>query len=434
MEKQTMGSFIAALRRAAGMTQRELAERLNVSDKAVSRWERDESAPDLSLLPVIADLFGITIDELVRGRRSAGFKREETVQSEDAVRSDERVRRGIQTIAGRELAKLCNRSLIAAGIDAAGLVVVLLCNYCFTAANLGFFLSLLFYGAAALLETVFIRNYFTSIGGRMTAVHGASEDTRIDTYLSSYREQGSKSALMVYAFSVGLLSATLPFAFAPSYTGLILSVLQLFECLLWGAVGASLIVLLYHFVFRPILTQKGILPKAPAPTERDIARRRIRKQYALVLAILLTMTGIGTGIFHNIPVSNYAQAVVFEDFDSFRAFMEQSTGESNVVITDDSSQMIQIPDGEVDLSDRQDWETDTITDADGNVLCQYVWRNETVASVSYPESGLPIRVCTFQAMQAAYEFQKTVDSGFAILAVMEVAVCWLLCRRRSQKV
>ena len=64
MEKQTMGSFIAALRRAAGMTQRELAERLNVSDKAVSRWERDECAPDLMLIPVIADLFGITADEL----------------------------------------------------------------------------------------------------------------------------------------------------------------------------------------------------------------------------------------------------------------------------------------------------------------------------------------------------------------------------------
>ena len=41
MEKKTIGSFIAALRRANGLTQKELAEKLNVSDKAVSRWERD---------------------------------------------------------------------------------------------------------------------------------------------------------------------------------------------------------------------------------------------------------------------------------------------------------------------------------------------------------------------------------------------------------
>ena len=44
MEKKTMGSFLAALRRASGMTQKELAERLNVSDKSVSRWERADGA------------------------------------------------------------------------------------------------------------------------------------------------------------------------------------------------------------------------------------------------------------------------------------------------------------------------------------------------------------------------------------------------------
>ena len=67
MGKRTIGSFISVLRRAQGWTQRDLAEKLCVSDKAVSRWERDESAPDLSLLPLIADLFGITVDELLRG-------------------------------------------------------------------------------------------------------------------------------------------------------------------------------------------------------------------------------------------------------------------------------------------------------------------------------------------------------------------------------
>lgn len=45
MERKTIGSFIAALRKANGMTQKELADRLPVSDKAVSRWERDECAP-----------------------------------------------------------------------------------------------------------------------------------------------------------------------------------------------------------------------------------------------------------------------------------------------------------------------------------------------------------------------------------------------------
>ena len=53
------------------MTQKELAERLNVSDKSVSRWERDDGAPDLALIPVIAEVFGVTCDELLRGERAA---------------------------------------------------------------------------------------------------------------------------------------------------------------------------------------------------------------------------------------------------------------------------------------------------------------------------------------------------------------------------
>lgn len=69
MEKKTLGSFLAALRKANGMTQKDLADRLNVSDKAVSRWERDENCPDLTLIPVIADIFGVTSDELLRGER-----------------------------------------------------------------------------------------------------------------------------------------------------------------------------------------------------------------------------------------------------------------------------------------------------------------------------------------------------------------------------
>ena len=51
MAKNTIGQFIAALRKAKGMTQQDVANRLNVSNKAVSRWERDECAPDLSIIP-----------------------------------------------------------------------------------------------------------------------------------------------------------------------------------------------------------------------------------------------------------------------------------------------------------------------------------------------------------------------------------------------
>lgn len=59
-----VGENIAALRRATGLTQELLADRLGVTSQAVSKWERQLSCPDVSLLPAMAETFGVTIDEL----------------------------------------------------------------------------------------------------------------------------------------------------------------------------------------------------------------------------------------------------------------------------------------------------------------------------------------------------------------------------------
>lgn len=66
--KATVAKNIAALRQEKGMTQLELAERLNYSDKAISKWERAESMPDISVLVGIAELFEVSLDMLVRGQ------------------------------------------------------------------------------------------------------------------------------------------------------------------------------------------------------------------------------------------------------------------------------------------------------------------------------------------------------------------------------
>ena len=65
MLKDRSGSNIALQRKRCGLTQAGLAERLNYSDKAVSKWERGESVPDVLTLMQLAELFGITVNELV---------------------------------------------------------------------------------------------------------------------------------------------------------------------------------------------------------------------------------------------------------------------------------------------------------------------------------------------------------------------------------
>ena len=66
MKKQSFGTMIAALRKERGMTQLELAEQMGVTDKAVSKWERDLSFPDVSSLPRLAEIFGLEVRETPR--------------------------------------------------------------------------------------------------------------------------------------------------------------------------------------------------------------------------------------------------------------------------------------------------------------------------------------------------------------------------------
>ncbi len=68
--KTTVAKNITELRLANNMTQLELSEKLNYSDKTISKWERAESSPDISVLVEIADLFNVSLDELVRPKKT----------------------------------------------------------------------------------------------------------------------------------------------------------------------------------------------------------------------------------------------------------------------------------------------------------------------------------------------------------------------------
>lgn len=69
LNKQAFGAFLMQLRKEKGYTQKDLAEKLYVSDKAVSKWERGLSVPDVSLLVPLAELLDVTVTELLEGRR-----------------------------------------------------------------------------------------------------------------------------------------------------------------------------------------------------------------------------------------------------------------------------------------------------------------------------------------------------------------------------
>ena len=66
MDTKRVGAFLKELRKENGMTQLQLAEIMGVTDKAVSKWERDLSVPDVNSIPKLAETFGVTVDELMQ--------------------------------------------------------------------------------------------------------------------------------------------------------------------------------------------------------------------------------------------------------------------------------------------------------------------------------------------------------------------------------
>jgi len=75
----TLGNKIAELRKEKGMTQEALANQLGVSNQAVSKWEANQSCPDIQLLSVIADLFEISLDNLFGREEKTAFKQDNAV-------------------------------------------------------------------------------------------------------------------------------------------------------------------------------------------------------------------------------------------------------------------------------------------------------------------------------------------------------------------
>lgn len=429
MEKKTMGSFLAALRRANGMTQKELAERLNVSDKSVSRWERDDGAPDLALIPVIAEVFGVTCDELLRGERAAAGE-------EQGAQSTPKGEQQKKHLLAASLSRFRSRCCIALACSFGGFLVAMAFNSALDRALLGFFLGAVFFVAAAAVETV-------QLNAALLAIHD-EEGENVD----AFRRAVVRGAERTYGAAWVLFACTLPllWAFHPvtingftvSRTGVGVSLT------FWQAALVLLAAVLLAFfavwIAELRLVKKRFLP----PEEKTEAQRkndRLLRTTALTLCAALALSAfINRALVGFGDTRRLAEGTEFTDFDSFVRYMRKPV---EPIYYGDAAPA---PDTAVAESPlyyendtpiyRSQTEGATIEDDNGNVLCNFIWRNRSVVfwrTGPKADGYLPVTVYTQEAMSLAQQKAKHINTVFyGVYAAEAVAALAIYLRKREK--
>lgn len=421
MERKSIGSFISALRKANGLTQKSLAEKLNVSDKSVSRWERDDGAPDLSLIPVLAEIFGVTCDELLRGERQPVAQQ---LEQQDAERRSPKADKQKQRILAVSLSRYQNRSLVAVGLSIAGFLAAMVCNFGFDRAYIGFLSATAFYLAAIICQSIFINGAFLAVSDDETAGDNVE---RFKHHVVSLGEKAISFMAILLAISMPLITNPLD-----SHMGLTAEG-WLPGAFIFGLACAALCGLVCYFVNSSLLQRKiyTLTEKETAIYQHNF---NLKRTCTLILLAVLCVTFLGnaaaTGGWN---ASIVATGTSFDDFNSFKAYMEQDIPAELGATHNSPTQPIPGNEHYFDAHGNEITKEEsmkrTITDHDGNVVCEYIDRNRSVVSMRYGHMNgelLPITTFTYQEREAA---QRTIDLRNAIFMcvyLVEIAAAFFV--------
>jgi len=438
MEKKTIGGLIAALRKANGMTQKELAERLNVSDKSVSRWERDEGVPDLTLIPVIAEIFGITCDELLRGECKPHA-------SLDAENSDSKSRNDSScSVLSAKGEKECKRilesrwnlyrilCLVNNGITLFGFLITSLFNFSMVAwigARIAFFIGTFFYLGSIIFQAIIIFIAFSAVSGS-----GLEPD----------EVQYFKYRVIKYAeFNIGLIvvcfSLSLPFA--------VFSINNVMKLVFgrgyfnYGLIAGGLAALLYTFVcfiLNAYLIRKGICGLKEEKSKKYWHNHRLLRK--IMIRFLCTI--LFTVLLQNICTAfgspyHLAKGTKFQDYSSFTKFMEQKESiayQYHDEAYQEENEITYIKNLNISRDTRKKLFETSLHDADWNIVCTYMDNNYEVCAIRYNEKKgtiLPITVITYEDFYRAAVQIDVVKNIFKGIYALEIILFLIYyCRKR----
>ena len=321
MEKKTIGKFISALRKANGMTQKELGEKLFVSDKTVSRWECDECTPELTLIPSIAEIFGITTDELLRGERNNPDREatSEDVASKQKAKSEKQFKLMLHS----RKKKFTNLSFISIGLIIVGLIAAMICNLGFSRGLLGFCLASVFFVAATICQICFTVSFRLLIDEK-EAEH-AEEIKKVNTDMVFSSVKIFFAILLTFAFCLPIAVITLEYF--NSYYGLVIDSWILFGTMF--AVATFLVAYcIYKLIILKVLIKKEIVYLNETEIEKLTAKNKVLKKCCTVYAIIFAVIMVGL-ISVSIADENglFTEKVTFTDPDEFIEYVQNQYDE-----------------------------------------------------------------------------------------------------------
>ena len=415
MEKKSIGSFIAALRKAKGLTQRQLADMLNVSDKAVSRWERDETAPDLSLIPILADIFNVTSDEILRGQRSAP---DETGNKYE-IRQTEKQKQHLLNRSRTQFQMLC---VITTLIALCGLIAAMICNV-FNRANLGFYVSLVFYAAAAACQTIFLINAKANMQN--------SEISGVDTVIKELITLSQA----VYTLIIALFAATLPLLthIADAYWGL-----SGRDWLVLGLLHGAIGIVVAQLVIYIINCRLGYASSPNFKTPKNKLRIRMLVSLCLILAVTFAAHVTVHGLLEAYPYY-ISEGTRWDTWEELKEYLETPLSphgeEMELLSANNGTYQYIDPSGTIHYA-FEDSKAVLIYESDMQTpKYEYVHKNFYVSKFSYSntEDHLPIYTYSPHQLTVAENKLVYINLGICALYIVEILCSTVIYIRKMRK-
>ena len=423
MEKKTIGKFIAVLRKANGMTQKDLAGRLFVSDKTISRWERDECDPDLSLIPAIAELFGITTDELLRGERNS-LEATITEEPKPSAKSDKQ----FKTMLRARVRKYKNLSLISFGLIFAGLITAIICHNVFHKAILAICLTTLFILSGAISQYIFGANAF---------IPKDEDDDAYEQQINQANTTITKIATTIYFFAITVFAFCFPLAFSPKRTSVDINgnyVHHYYHSgdnwLNWGLfcviIGLTVCGLAYLLFIKPRLINKSMIT---VPRNKENLIKYRRKLLGIITAIscgILLILIASAFILTQIGPMPFVHKETYESLDEFKNAMIEDQQEfleeyRNLHYIDkDGNTVYMYSDTPDDFMLKQK----TLTDFSGNTILEYSYNSTLYKDISFSnkDGRTPVTVIKNDEYNNVRSNLNYILQAIVILIVLDVGI------------